>query len=106
LIGLIVRARARIAERRLDVLHELAKHGKLEGDALAELTRSHRRLVKGVLVVGWFALLGGAGLLIASLAWRREFYGYGGVGVAIMGGALAVISAPIMLREMRRLGVV
>lgn len=107
LVFVFFRSRTKVAGKRLDVLEKLAQGGHVSQAQVAEFLRPAKRFVTLVLLAAWFALLGGGALLVAALAegWPDRYCEFGAPSLALIGGALAAISAPIMLREFRRQGI-
>jgi len=106
LIGLIqyLKHRRLMAEMRFKTIERLAAQGTLRQEEIRELINPSARKLRVFLVVSWFAMLIGLVLLGFSLAEEldREA-GIAGAVLFIVGtGAL---SAPMMLREMKKQGV-
>lgn len=102
-----LRHRVRLQEQRLEVLRVLAEKGQATPDLVAQVLRPwSSRLKPAIMVVAWFLLLGGAGMTIAALAqdWPDRHNELGPPGLALLGIAVATLSAPLMLRELRRQG--
>ena len=99
--------RARLQQQRLDLLRTLADRGQATPELVAEAFRPWgSRLTSAVMVAAWFLLIGGAGLTITALAqdWPDRFNEMGPPGLVMLGVAVATLSAPLMLRELRRQG--
>lgn len=109
LIGTIVfiRTRLQIIERRLVVIRTLAHNGQLTRAELDRLLNPPNPLVKILLVVAWFALLGGGSMLAAACleGWPNMHCDYGVPSLGVLGVALATLSAPVMLKEYRKQGI-
>ena len=98
-----IKTRDRKHEQRMRLIRELSAEGKLSREQLETLLHMRSPLTNIALVLAWFALFGGMGMI--------AFFLIGGVyadddllagGIILLLGALAVLSAPIMLRELRR----
>ena len=102
-----LRSRTRLAEQRLATLRELAGNGHLSPQQVDAFLRPSRRFATVALVIGWFLLIGGVGMLTAAVAegWPTRHSDLGQPSVALLAVALATMSTPIMLREFRRQGV-
>ena len=106
-LGLVaLRARHRLAVKRLELLRELAASGHLTPRALEEQLRPKRIWLTAALVTAWFGLFGGAALLLVATIneWRGDFEAIGAFGLFTFVASLATITAPLALREMRRAG--
>lgn len=106
-LGIVaLRARHRLAVRRLELLRELAASGHLTPRALEEQLRPKRIWLTVALLAAWFGLFGGAALMLVAAinAWRGDFEEVGMFGLFTFVASLATITAPLALREMRREG--
>lgn len=97
-----IRHRRRGHEERLRLVRELAAEGKLGREQLERLLLPPSRLGTFGLVVAWFALFGGIGLLLNALFSRFPDDDEILAGFLLVLFALAALSTPIMLREMRK----
>ena len=108
LVWFFMRSRSRLAEKRLDVVKELARNGQIRPEQLEDLINPGKRLLKAALVAAWFLLIGGGAMLVIAIGegWPDRFSELGACGLAAVVIAISTISAPIMLREFRHQGVV
>jgi hypothetical protein len=97
-----IRARARQAEARMRLIRELSAEGKLSREQLDRLLHPRSPLANLVLVVAWFALFGGIGSIVYWSLQNFPDEEFLVAGIVLIAGALATISAPVMLRELRR----
>ncbi|MFQ5506717.1 MAG: hypothetical protein ACE5F1_18255 [Planctomycetota bacterium] len=116
--------RRRMAEIRCRTIESLAREGILDWRDLDRMLNPQHRKWKAVLVLAWFALIGGVFILVlqaAALAFPDLVYPSLGFPVpvapypvdpdlALLGITLAflgtgIISVPVMLREMRKQGI-
>ena len=108
LVWFFMRSRSRLAEKRLDVVQELVRNGQIGPEQLEDLINPGKRFLRVALVVAWFLLIGGGAMLVVAIAegWPDRFSELGALGLGAIGLAISTMSAPIMLREFRRQGVI
>jgi len=93
--------RRRLAEMRLKTLESLARQGQLRPDDVERLVGADRGLPKGLLIAAWVAMLVGLLFVILSKAdFRFDDLFFPGALVAVVG--LGLISAPFLIRELKR----
>ncbi len=103
-----IKSRAKLQEQRLALIRDLADKGQLSPERLDAMLQPKSKLKPAVMVAAWFMLLGGGGMLTVALAedWPQRYNEFGAPGVTMLGLAVATLSAPIMLRELRKQNVV
>ncbi len=100
--------RARVQVKRLETIQELSRSGQLSREDIKELLGPKTRfLLKGVFIAAWFGLFAGLGMLIAAWAegWPDRSSEFLPPSLSLIGLALATISAPIMLKELKKQGI-
>jgi hypothetical protein len=108
-----IRTRARLQEKRFELIRELAASGDLTPDSVHELMDPKGALARlfeagklksAILVVAWFGLLGGAAMTVAAIVdgWGYESREIGAAGIALGVLSLATLTAPMALAEIRR----
>ncbi len=113
LVGMGIKARTRLTEKKLEVLHELARHGHYDPDKFDDLKLSPKLPAKSTwmklfFVGSWLGLLLGTAFLVGALieGWPDHYNPAGFMGIMMMVVSLGVMSVPVMLREMKRQGLV
>jgi hypothetical protein len=96
----------RVHEARLRTLEVLAREGKLESKQIVEFLDPSKRRLKLVMILAWLTLISGIITVVASgfeSGRGQEEMIAAGVGIII--AAFGVLATPIMLRELKRQGV-
>jgi hypothetical protein len=96
----------RVQEARYRTLEVLSREGRLQPQQVAEFLDPSKRRLKLVMILGWLGIFAGVIMLIASAfehGSSQDELIVGGFGTIV--AAFGILATPMMLRELRRQGV-